>query len=419
MKPSVTGLEPSKFVHDTGSKRQQTAQSASAMGEKDPQDRSAYNEPPPDDSSSSSGRDAYEEVDLDEIDPDDSVSATAKQPCDHRTKPSTSHQRSVPHQHSHQHQHQQPQSVPSSVYMESVAVGPQMAPYPYYGFLGPGPQGMGGWAPPPAPYYGNAGYMPPNQDRFVAPYWQRPPYEEVKEMMPYQMWNPFAPAQSAGPPPAAPVGRKSRRGLKRSRKGKRRSLSVHSLDAESRPGGPPAKQGPPGKGSGKSGDDAAVLRLPADVDGVYNSADARDLTVHLELDLFRDVDEELEEFNRLARMGNFSAADSFFESYLREHMSSDPSIFVQYAEMLLAKEDFKSLLLLDSDSMFGRRGVTDRKHPEKSEYKEPLEMNWLLVRAMALFHSQHELHKVWSGIKKPLQGFSKTSGIGSTEASFK
>lgn len=285
MDPSDTGSEP--FVHASSSKRQQTAQSASERGEKEPQDRSAYNESPADDSSSSSSGDYSEEVD--EIDPDDSVSATAKQPPDHRTKRSASHQKSGPQQHQHQHQHQQrqPQSVPSSVYMEAGAVGPQVSPYPYNGFLGPGPQGVAGWVPPPAPYYGNAGYMPPNQDRLAGPYWQRPPYEEGKEIMPYQMQNPFAPGQGAGPPPAEPVGRNSRQGLKRSRKGKEGPLSVHSLGAESRPDGSAADQGHPSKGSGESGDDVGVLRLPADIDAIYNSANARDLSVHLELDLFK------------------------------------------------------------------------------------------------------------------------------------
>lgn len=385
---------------DSSSQRQQTARSASAIGEKDPQDRSADNEPPADDSSSSNSGSYYEEVD--EIDPDDSVSATAKQPPDHRTKRSTSHQKSDPQQ----HQQQQPQSVPSSVYMKGGAAGPQVSPSPYNYFPEPGLQGVAGSVPPPAPGYGNT--VAHYQNPFAGPYWQRPPYEEGKEIMPYQMMpyqNPFAPGQGTGPPPAAPVERKSRRGLKRSRKGKERSLSAH------------ADQGGPGKGSGKSGDDAAVLRLPNDIDAVYNSADARDLSVHLELDLFRDLDEELEEFNRLGRMGNFAAADSFFESYLKEHMTSDPSIFVQYAEMLLEKGDFKSLLLLDGDSVFGKRGVPSRKDTEKSESKELLEMNWMLVRAMALFHSQHKLHKVWSGIKTPLRRLSKTSGIGSTEVS--
>lgn len=394
------------------------------MPEKARQDTSDYTDPSDDDSSSSSGGDwSYEEVD--EIDPDDSVSATAKQPAAHRTKGSTSHRWSYTGRGSYPGPQQRPHAVPSSVYMEAGAVGPQVSPNPnpYGGFLAPGPQGVNGRAPAPAPYYGNAGYMPPgyfpsHQDPFAGPYWQRPPYEQGKEMMPYQMSNPFAPAQGAGLPLADPIGGKPQLSFKESGKRKERPLTAAS-SRKSRPDGPAADQGRPGQGSGKSGDDAGVLRLPADVDAVYNSTDARDLTVHLELDLLRDVDEELEDFNQLARMGNFTAAESCFESYLKEHMSTDPSIFVQYAEMLLEKGDYKSLLVLDGNSVFGRRGFPGRKNPEKFECKEPLEMNWMLVRAMALFHSQHKLHKVWGGIKTPLHGLSKTSGIGSTEASFK
>lgn len=419
MEPSNTGKTRAErsepFVHHTGSKRPQTVQSAAPMGAKDPQAKSAYNELTEDSSSSGSEGDYIE---VDEIDPEDSVSNTAKQPPTHRTKGSSSHRDyyGVPSRPQHSQQ-QQPQSGTSSIDIQPGAVGPQVSSYPYIGFPGPGPQGMAGWVPPFAPYYGIGGYMPPNQDRFATPYWQRPPEEKGKEMIPYQVWNPFAPAQGAGPLPAVPVG-KGRRNRKRSLKKKKKPLSVQPLGAKSRQEGPAADQERPAKGSGKSGNNAAILRLPADVDAVYDSADARDLTVHLELHLFRDIDEELEEFNRLARMGNCAAAESFFESQLKEHMSSDPSIFVQYAEMLLEKGDFKSLLLLDGDSVFGRRRFPGR-NDQKFESKEPLEMNWMLIRAMALFHSQHQLHMVWSGIEKPLNSLSETSGIGSTEASSK
>ncbi|KAG6356074.1 hypothetical protein INS49_015459 [Diaporthe citri] len=299
------------------------------MGTKNPQDGGAYYELAADDSSSSSSADDYEEVDWDEIDPDDSVSATAKQPPDHRTKHRASHQKSVPQQHHHQHRRQQPQSVPSSVYMESGAVGPQVYPYPYSGFPGPGPQGVAGWAFPPAPYYGNAGYMPPNQDRFAAPYWQRRPYEEGKEMMPYQMWNPFAPAQGAGPPPAAPVERKSRRFLKQSRKGKEKPLSV---------------QGP-------SRTKDVLAKAQGNRETMRPSCDCLPMSTR-------------------------------FITLPTQETSASIS------------RDLKSLLLLDGDSVFGRRGFPGRKDPEKSESKEPLEMNWMLVRAMALSHSQNELEKL-------------------------
>lgn len=413
--PSSTGktravrLELLQDVQNTIPKRQQTVQTASTSEGKDTQDRSVFSHPPIDDISTNSSVTDYEEKD--DIDPDDSISATPKQPPKHHTNRSASHQKSVPRQ------SQQPQPVRSPDYMES---GSGVSPYPYTGFHGPGQQGIAGWVPPPAPQYPNAGYMSPNQDRFVGFNWQHPFYEEGNEMMPYQMWNPFTPlaVHGAGPPAAAPFGGKSSQSRKQHRKGKGKYVSVHLVDAEPLPDGPVVDQGIPAKDPGKSGD-GAVLRLSADVDAVYNSADARDLTVHLEVDLFRDIDDEVEEFNRLARMGNFAEAGSFFESHLKEHTIGDSSMFVQYAEMLLAKGDFKSLLLLDGDAVFGRLVLPARKDPETLESKEPLEMNWMLVRAMALFHSQHERHEVWRGIEKPLHALSKTSDLGSTEASSK
>lgn len=405
------------FVRNTSPKRREISQSAAPMEAEDPQAKGAYNELFTDDSSSGGSVDDYEEEE--EIDPEDSISNIAKQPPAHRTKDSASHRTyysiSPREQHSRK---QKPQSVPSSLDNQPGGVGSQVFPYPYNGFLGPGPQGVAGWVPPPAGYYGMAGYMPPNQDPVATPYWQRLLDEKGKEMMSYQMWNPFAPAQGAGPPPVVSAGKKDRRDRKRSLQKKQKHRSIQSLGAKPRQKGPAADQGRLVKVSVKSGNDAAILRLPADIDAVYNSVDAKDFTVHLELHLFRDVDEELEDFNRLARMGNCAAAESLFESHLKEHMSSDPSIIVQYAEMLLEKGDFKSLLLLDGDSVFRRRRFPGR-NDQKFESKEPIEMNWMLIRAVALLHTQHQLHMVWSGIEKPLNSLSETTEIGSTEASFK
>ncbi|KAG8162759.1 hypothetical protein KVR01_007237 [Diaporthe batatas] len=420
MEPSNTGnsrAHRSKpFVHYVSPKGKQIAHSASAVGEQEPRDKSVCDNP--DDSSSNSSVDSYDE--LDEIDPEDSISVSGKQQHNHRTKRNAFLPKDCAHQHQHQHQQEQPQPVPSSISVEFGPAGRQGLPYSYNSLFGPGPQGGAGWVPrvpPPAPYYGNAGYMPPNQDHYTTPYWQQPSYEEWNDMMHYPMWNPFAPGQGGWPPPAAPVGRpgRSHRARNRSVKTKERHLSNHALDAESRPAGSVADRRSPGKGPGKSGDDVDVLRLAADVDAVYTSVEARDLSVHLEFDLFRDLDEELEDFSRLFRMGNFIAAESFFESHLKEHMSSDPSIFVQYAEMLLEKGDFKSLLLLDGNSVFGRRGPNGRKDPEKSEVEEQLEINWMLVRARALIHSQHELHTVWHGITIRLFDDCTASDINSTE----
>lgn len=160
--------------------------------------------------------------------------------------------------------------------------------------------------------------------------------------------------------------------------------------------------------------DTSDARVPFDIDAVYNSTNTRDLTIHLDLELTRDIDDEIEEFSRLSRLGNYASAESFFDLNLRAHFST-PSLFVQYADMLLEKGDFKALMLLDESSVFARR---DSGEPQdlRSEI-DKLKMNWKLIRAITLCHSQHKLHTVWDVVKDPFRSIRDTSHIGSTEAS--
>lgn len=71
--------------------------------------------------------------------------------------------------------------------------------------------------------------------------------------------------------------------------------------------------------SSRAGREAIIIRRPSsnsderhlkdkagrptqtDFDAIYNSIHSKDVTVHLELDIFSDLDNELEEFNRLVR----------------------------------------------------------------------------------------------------------------------
>lgn len=165
-----------------------------------------------------------------------------------------------------------------------------------------------------------------------------------------------------------------------------------------------------------SKDATAIQGTPTLFDAVYYSVETRDHTVHLELDLVEDFDEELEEFNRLVRIGSFEVAKAFFNLHLKAHIS-DPYVFVQYAEMLLEKGDFHSLSALNGSSIF------DGHDPLGNSYttfgsKQRLELNWKLIRALALCCSQHELQIVWKGLDNlPAQISQYACYNGSTEAS--
>lgn len=177
---------------------------------------------------------------------------------------------------------------------------------------------------------------------------------------------------------------------------------------------------PTGRGQLESPDgktpkqEASGALFPVDIDAIYNSTSTRDLTVHLDLELSQDIDNELEEFSRLSRIGNFASAESFFDLHLRSHLSN-PYLFVQYADMLLEKGDYKALVSIDDSSVFVGRGE-DGPHDYEFEFHQ-LEMNWKLIRAIALCHSQHELHAVREVIEYPCWSVRDMLHVGSTEAS--
>ncbi|KAI1461298.1 hypothetical protein F4805DRAFT_413546 [Annulohypoxylon moriforme] len=78
------------------------------------------------------------------------------------------------------------------------------------------------------------------------------------------------------------------------------------------------------------------------VNGIWDSCHAADLTVHLVLSAQEDLDETLEEFGRLQRLGHFASARQFFAENLREHIEK-PQVLIGYAEMLLEQGDYNAL----------------------------------------------------------------------------
>ncbi|KAI1210948.1 uncharacterized protein F4807DRAFT_459176 [Annulohypoxylon truncatum] len=86
------------------------------------------------------------------------------------------------------------------------------------------------------------------------------------------------------------------------------------------------------------------------VNGVWDSCHANDLTVHLALSAQEDLDESLEEFCRLQRLGHFTSAREFFTENLREHMER-PQVLIGYAELLLEQGDYNTLSEIDDGTM--------------------------------------------------------------------
>jgi len=160
---------------------------------------------------------------------------------------------------------------------------------------------------------------------------------------------------------------------------------------------------------------AAASTQRGEFETVYNSVDARDVTVHLELDVTEDFDEELEEFNRLGRLGDFRGAKKFFDKSLRSHVNN-PAVFVQYAEMLLEMGDYRSISRLNADQVFS----PVRHSTSKSNLRlRKLHLNWKLVQAVTLSCTQHELSPIWNELGPPVDSiFPMRKDVDSTDVSF-
>lgn len=153
---------------------------------------------------------------------------------------------------------------------------------------------------------------------------------------------------------------------------------------------------------------------PVDFSSIHNTSQPQDFTVHIDFEVSIDLDDDLEGFSALVRRGNFRKAVSFFSEHLMAYIS-DPWVFVQYADMLLRMGDFKSINQLNPGPVFQPRFSSSDS--DKLEALNTLQMNWKLIKAVALAFSRRELEPILEelrGVKVPIP-FSKN--IGSTEVS--
>lgn len=88
------------------------------------------------------------------------------------------------------------------------------------------------------------------------------------------------------------------------------------------------------------------------VNAIWDPSQNSDITIHLKLPLREEgLDEQIEEFCRLRRLGDFASAKRFFAENLSDH-HDNPYLLVQYAEMLLEQGDYITLSSLDGHAAF-------------------------------------------------------------------
>jgi hypothetical protein len=67
---------------------------------------------------------------------------------------------------------------------------------------------------------------------------------------------------------------------------------------------------------------------------IWNASTKQDVTLHFEMDIAQDVESKLEEFSELKRLGQFHAAEQFYQDSL-EPFSNFYPIAIEYADMLV------------------------------------------------------------------------------------
>ncbi|KAI1095789.1 hypothetical protein F5B19DRAFT_267668 [Rostrohypoxylon terebratum] len=118
-------------------------------------------------------------------------------------------------------------------------------------------------------------------------------------------------------------------------------------------------------------------------DSVWDFGDASDLTFHPMLSPQGYLDETLEEFYRLQRLGHFASAEEFFEENLREHIE-DPQVLIAYAEHLLEQGNYDALSRMGDDAM--RRACDNLVN---SDDRLLLTMYWKLIREFTTYYKPY------------------------------
>lgn len=125
---------------------------------------------------------------------------------------------------------------------------------------------------------------------------------------------------------------------------------------------------------------------PTRVDGVWDPGQSKDLTVHMNLEITDDLDEELEQFCHLYKTGCFLEAHSFFDESLADYMHK-PHVFVMYATMLLRQGSYHEICELDDSLM---RAIPEEA--SKQIYIRMLVDFWDLTLSAARFKTRHLVH---------------------------
>lgn len=105
-------------------------------------------------------------------------------------------------------------------------------------------------------------------------------------------------------------------------------------------------------------------------------------TITLDCDV---IDDKIEEFSRLKRLGNFRQAHACFRNHLKQR-EKEPLVFVEYAEMLLEQGNYSSVNELDSHAhdVFTSPAEENLVTPSVNRLK----LNWELIKTISMIRTK-------------------------------
>ena len=107
---------------------------------------------------------------------------------------------------------------------------------------------------------------------------------------------------------------------------------------------------------------------------IWDLSRAKNVTLHLDLDVTEDLEPYLNQFCHLNRLGDYHQTEQYFRDNLEEHMD-DAYVFVQYAQMLLEMGNYSGIQALEVP------------YSLQESTNKLLQTNWKLIQSLSGLHT--------------------------------
>ena len=172
---------------------------------------------------------------------------------------------------------------------------------------------------------------------------------------------------------------------------------------------PPLRSGEAPTASGTAADKNLPSRhwkggLQHDDSTLWTPSMTKDTTIHYDMDIVEDVGLRLEEFSRLKRLGQFAAAERYFQESLSDSIDLSP-VAVEYADMLVEQGAYERLHRVLSrqlglvGSKSGSTHLPSSLSSDDSPYRFLYKANLQLIQAFSAIQSQGLMQEAYEEVR--------------------